>query len=232
MSDQLIVEREGLSSKDKGELQAIVSALGGTSSARMRKADLIDQIMELSSGSNDGDAEAHGANDDSESSDSESGGSESSGSESSDSESSDSEDGDVAAKDADSASTDTEANQADDDVDEGHPVGADGEPLADWEIKILAEGGKLDSGRGQRKGKQNQGKSKGDNNDQKRGNGRANSSDDDDANNRRSRRRGRGRGRDRDDAGNDPVSAEPIEVEGYLDPVSYTHLTLPTTPYV
>ncbi|MCL4151266.1 UNVERIFIED_CONTAM: hypothetical protein GTU68_041518, partial [Idotea baltica] len=33
----------------------------------------------------------------------------------------------------------------------------------------------------------------------------------------RSRRRGRGRGRDRDDAGNDPVSSEPIEVSGYLD---------------
>ena len=41
--------------------------------------------------------------------------------------------------------------------------------------------------------------------------------DDGDPNNRRSRRRGRGRGRDREDAGNDPISNDPIEVSGYLD---------------
>ena len=48
MTDQLIVERGGLAKKDKSELQAIVQALGGTSSSRARKADLIDQILELS----------------------------------------------------------------------------------------------------------------------------------------------------------------------------------------
>jgi len=48
MSDQLIVERSGLEKKEKGELQAIISALGGTSTARARKSDLIDMIMELS----------------------------------------------------------------------------------------------------------------------------------------------------------------------------------------
>ena len=47
MSDQLIVERGGLEKKDKSELQAIVSALGGSASSRARKADLIDQILEL-----------------------------------------------------------------------------------------------------------------------------------------------------------------------------------------
>ena len=52
MSDQLIVERSGLEKKEKGELQAIISALGGTSTARARKADLIDQIMELSGAAN------------------------------------------------------------------------------------------------------------------------------------------------------------------------------------
>ena len=48
MSDQLIVERGGLEKKDKSELQTIVSALGGSASSRARKAELIDQILELS----------------------------------------------------------------------------------------------------------------------------------------------------------------------------------------
>ena len=48
MTDQLIVERGGLEKKDKSELQAIVEALGGSPSSRARKADLIDQILELS----------------------------------------------------------------------------------------------------------------------------------------------------------------------------------------
>ena len=47
--------------------------------------------------------------------------------------------------------------------------------------------------------------------------GTDNDRDDADPNNRRSRRRGRNRGRDRDDAGNDPVSTEPVPVEGSLD---------------
>jgi hypothetical protein len=47
MSDQLIVERAALAKKDKGELQAIVSALGGSSTPRDRKVDLIDQILDL-----------------------------------------------------------------------------------------------------------------------------------------------------------------------------------------
>ena len=48
MTDQLIVERGGLEKKDKSELQAIVQALGGSATSRARKADLIDQILELS----------------------------------------------------------------------------------------------------------------------------------------------------------------------------------------
>ena len=48
MSDQLVVEREGLEKKDKSELQAIVSALGGRPGSRARKADLIDMILDLS----------------------------------------------------------------------------------------------------------------------------------------------------------------------------------------
>jgi transcription termination factor Rho len=41
--------------------------------------------------------------------------------------------------------------------------------------------------------------------------------DDSDPNNRRNRRRGRGRGRDREEIGNEPISAEPVPVAGYLD---------------
>ena len=48
MSDQLTVERAGLEKKDRSELQAIVAALGGSASSRARKAELIDQILELS----------------------------------------------------------------------------------------------------------------------------------------------------------------------------------------
>ncbi len=41
--------------------------------------------------------------------------------------------------------------------------------------------------------------------------------DETDPNNRRGRRRGRNRGRDRDDAGNEPISADPVPASGYLD---------------
>ncbi len=48
MSEQGIVGRADLQKKDKGELQAIVEALGGKASSRLKKADLVDQILELS----------------------------------------------------------------------------------------------------------------------------------------------------------------------------------------
>lgn len=48
MSEQGIVGRADLQKKDKGELQAIVAALGGKSTSRDRKADLIDKVLELS----------------------------------------------------------------------------------------------------------------------------------------------------------------------------------------
>jgi transcription termination factor Rho len=48
VSDQALAERLELDKKDKGELQAIVTALGGKSNSRMKKADLVDIILELS----------------------------------------------------------------------------------------------------------------------------------------------------------------------------------------
>ncbi len=41
-------DRASLEKKDKGELSTIIEALGGKSTARAKKADLIDKIMELS----------------------------------------------------------------------------------------------------------------------------------------------------------------------------------------
>ncbi|MEM7325766.1 MAG: transcription termination factor Rho [Actinomycetota bacterium] len=259
MSDQLIVEREGLEKKDKGELQTIVSALGGTSNARMRKSDLIDKILELSGAS----SAASGGGSSADVTDDAGDGPADGGEESADAgaaaetdRESDVADGDsdVADSEADDTAEEAEADSedaADGDADESvaddHPVGPDGEPLADWEIKVLEEGGQLPQPPQQRKGRnrqrgdknkqnQDQGRSQdqGRNQDQGKGQdknqdknadgksdrgGQDKNSDADevDPNNRRSRRRGRGRGRDRDDAGNDPVSNEPIEVAGYLD---------------
>ncbi|MGB5755639.1 MAG: transcription termination factor Rho, partial [Acidimicrobiales bacterium] len=97
-----------------------------------------------------------------------------------------------------------------------HPVGPDGEPLADWEIKILEEGGQLDRGQSRRNRGRNQ-RGGDNNNNAAQAEKSSGDGDDVDPNNRRSRRRGRGRGRDREDAGNDPISNDPIEVSGYLD---------------
>ncbi len=278
MSDQLIVEREGLEKKDKGELQAIVSALGGSSNARMRKADLIDQILDLSGASANAEAKsaADGADDDASSGDADpdassgdadaaeaesdagDSGTETDGGDTADSggnaaadDSADGEDGAAADTSEDASSggesgndgsssksgqrgggrgrrggsnkSGGDANGSGDDDD--HPVGPDGEPLADWEIKVLEEGGQLEKGGSRRnRGKNNQrggGNSGGNgggggdkNNAQEKNN---DGGEDIDPNNRRSRRRGRGRGRDRDDAGNDAVTNDPIEVSGYLD---------------
>ncbi len=48
MSEQGIVGRADLQKKDKSELQAIVNALGGKVTSRAKKADLVDQILEIS----------------------------------------------------------------------------------------------------------------------------------------------------------------------------------------
>ncbi len=232
MSDQLVVERQGLEKKDKAELSAIVTALGGTSNARMRKADLIDQILDLSGAT--ARAAAGGAADD---------GDEPKGEEAESTDNTDSGTKSDTKSDSDSGTKSDRANaESSNDGAEsvesknggessngsskkgstrnrkgrgGHPTGPDGEPLADWEIQVMEESG---GGSGQ---KQNSGRNtknqKNDRNNQSRNDTKSGDGDDDDEGNRRGRRRGRGRGRDREDAGNDPVSSEPVEVEGYLD---------------
>ncbi|MDH3294995.1 MAG: transcription termination factor Rho [Acidimicrobiia bacterium] len=227
MSDQLVDERQGLEKKDKTELQAIVSALGGTSNARMRKAELIDQILDLSGatarakGEESGFAEASGKDavdeDDSKATDG-------LDDDRFDTESDDSSTrGDDSAPSGESADSSNGRRSASPDRSGpgqkgDHPTGPDGEPLADWEIQVMEETGQGTGGRGRGSDRRNRNQ----NNQQKNSNqgrneARSDDDDDDDDGNRRGRRRARNRGRDREDAGNDPVSNEPVEVEGYLD---------------
>ncbi len=238
MSDQLVVEREGLEKKDKSELQAIVSALGGSAGSRARKSDLIDQILELSGAT----ARAGQAAADDETA-----------TDATDEAAPAGEAGETGDAD-DTGDAAPDEGPTDDGVDPDHPVGPDGEPLADWEVQIMEEGGNQ-GGRGSRRGndrargKRGGGSDKSDKSDKSsdRGGDRnvdkgdgakgdgskgdragrqksddggdrnAGDGDEVDPNNRRSRRRNRNRGRDRDDAGNDGVSNEPIEVQGHLD---------------
>ncbi len=239
MSDQLVEERQGLEKKDKAELQAIVSALGGTSTARMRKSELVEQILELSgakdkaaSVGNDTTAGDDTAGGDDATGDAESGSEKDAGSTSGHTTTDD------ASSDADNGSGKAESTGSGKDNKSGqrnggsrkakaganHPTGPDGEPLADWEIQVLEEsgsdsrGGRSKSGRGRDQSRQRNGN----NQNQKRADSGSNSKTDDDddgddANRRTRRGRGRGRGRDRADAGNDGVSNEPVEVQGFLD---------------
>ncbi len=276
MSDQLIVERSGLEKKDKAELQAIVSALGGRAPSRSKKAELIDQIMELSGAADQApspDAEdddapsademaADTAETDAETGDEPSEADDAAGSVADDADTT--ENGVVDATD-DEAEVDDEAEAAagsvevDADVDTGsgddakqddraeaatgrgrgrgrgrggrngngssgsgtdHPVGPDGEPLADWEVEILSENPQQ-AGQGQKGRNRNRNEAAAGGNGQGNGGGGPAGADgadgDVDPNNRKNRRRGRGRGRDRDDAGNDPVSSDPVPVQGALD---------------
>jgi transcription termination factor Rho len=270
MSDQLIVERGGLEKKDKSELQAIVSALGGSPSSRARKAELIDQIIELSqqaAPTDRGDGGTNPATGDSSSAEagpaSGEGTDEPAGNEggigsgnqpdTDESFAPSGFDGGAEADAAEATPADSDSSDAPDAAgrqgaakggrnqrssrsgrrsrSDQHPVGPDGEPLADWEIE-LADGDQPSDGPNQKGGGRNKDRKR-DNNAAKDANNRdggkdANNRDgakDDnrgggnevDPNNRRSRRRGRGRGRDRDDAGNDPISTEPVPVAGSLD---------------
>ncbi len=263
MSDQLIVEREGLEKKDKSELQAIVSALGGSANARMRKSDLIDKILDLSgasaaaegadSSTGSDDATADGGDTPEDTADEAAGDDSPATARTTDTGGDVEDGGGEAAEDSGETADTGEQGGGADDSDAGdagsstgeaengrssrsrrggrgrkggkdssaeggdtadHPVGPGGEPLADWEIKILEEGGQLDKGQSRRNRGKNQ---RAENNPPQADKNSGEGGDEVDANNRRSRRRGRGRGRDRDDAGNDPITNDPIEVSGHLD---------------
>ena len=270
MSDQLVVEREGLEKKDKSELQAIVSALGGAASSRARKSELIDQILELSGATARATPEADDVaptEEQTSPSDADTDGEAGADGEAA----TDEADPDQA---ADGAGPEPEPDGEADDAGEAtvgeadgpasgeetgggrsrrsgrnrpdHPLGPDGEPLADWEIQVMEEGGGASAdgknsrrrnrgkqgdrnGKGHQDDKAREDKAKddaanhdrsdkgGDKGDTDGGEAKGGEGDDVDPNNRRSRRRNRNRNRDRDDAGNDGVSNEPVQVEGYLD---------------
>ncbi len=264
MSDQLVEERQGLEKKDKAELQAIVSALGGTTTARMRKAELVEQILELSGATaraasdgpkgeeGDGDDKAGGGDTTTGSSPSSDEEASSNGSDSStkvsggiDSKSDGGRSGSPRGRNDGNRNDQNRGSgnrngggSKDSDVDADHPIGPDGEPLADWEIQVLEEtggdnrgGGRSKTGRAGRnqpRGRErerndnSQNQNKSDSNQSATNNPNAvnkpDDGDDVDDGNRRARRgRSRGRGRDRSDAGSDGVSTEPVEVQGYLD---------------
>jgi transcription termination factor Rho len=296
VSDQLIVEREGLEKKDKSELQTIVAALGGTATTRMRKSELIDMILDLSGATARADQAApddeadieNPADDDAATADTSDDSAESRSDTADDSTGraesrSDTADDSTGRAESRSDTADDSTGRADDptggaangtaeerpeqkaevttksarDRRQGgrtqgssrrssskHPVGPDGEPLADWEIQVLEEsdgdspgraragndrnqrgrnrnGGSDGGGRstgGRSNPKDNRSDTKQGGNQQNKQDSKQNGKNNDDETeqgNRRQRRRNRGRGRD--DAGDDAVSDESISVEGYLD---------------
>ncbi|MGA1362359.1 MAG: transcription termination factor Rho [Ilumatobacteraceae bacterium] len=213
------LEKSALESKDKDQLIAIAEALGVKTTARASKAVLVEKILEKTgAGSAPAPAETPAPRQD---------------------------DGERAPR----------SNQGDrkpaasDDAEPKVYLGADGEPLADWEIELATHEGRLDElptagsqqGRDNRsQGDRRQGdRSQGDRNqgDRNQGErrqggdrqGQHNQQRDWDAEggrNGRNRRRRRGRGgRDEGpqgddrfgDEGDEPVSTEPVQVEGYLD---------------
>jgi transcription termination factor Rho len=251
MSDQLIAERGGLEKKDKSELQAIVEALGGSASSRARKADLIDQIIELSqqvpdAPSADG-AEGPSAAAGSETDNGGKGGAGGTGRSEPESVPAAADAGadrgahiaaerpaarrrqQKATTRGDKGSAKADAPDDDSTISETHPVGPDGEPLADWEVELAddqpSSGGanrprqQTDRNRGDSNADNRNGDAKSDTKTDTKTDAKSDTRADNDVDpaNRRSRRRGRGRGRDRDEAGNDPVSAEPVPVSGILD---------------
>ncbi len=272
MSDQLIVEREGLEKKDKSELQTIVAALGGTATTRMRKSELIDMILDLSGATARVDQAAPDDTVDTEApvdDNAATAGTSDDNAESRPNTAGDKADDSTGRADAPTGgaangtgedrperkaevTTKSEGDRRQGGRGQGssrrssskHPVGPDGEPLADWEIQVLEEsdgdspgrpragndrnqrgrnrnggsdgGGRSTSGRSTAKDNRSDARQGG--NQQNKQDSKQNGKDNDDETepgNRRQRRRNRGRGRD--DAGDDAVSDESISVEGYLD---------------
>ncbi|MFM8794785.1 MAG: transcription termination factor Rho, partial [Acidimicrobiales bacterium] len=207
------LEKSALESKDKDQLIAIAEALGVKTTARASKAALVEKILEKT-GAGSAPAEVPAARQD----------------------------------DDERQSRNNQGDHkpaAEDDAEPKVYLGADGEPLADWEIELASHEGRLDelptagsqSGRGnrnqgeRRQGDRNQGERR-QGSDRQGGDrqGQHNQQRDWDGEggrNGRNRRRRRGRGgRDEgpqgddrfgDEGGDEPVSTEPVQVEGYRD---------------
>ena len=203
------LEKSALESKDKDQLLAIAAALGIKTSGRAAKATLVDKILEKT-GATDAPAEKPARSDkparNGEASDHD--------------DADDSDDIQAAVRHAAKAVTASDEPTV--------YLGADGEPLAEWEIELAQHEGRLgelktQSGGQQRGDRSDRGQRQGGQNQQRQGDweeGRGG------RNNRNRRRRGRN-GRDEGPQGDDRydnadgqqdnVSNEPVAVEGYLD---------------
>ena len=243
------LEKSALESKDKDQLMAIAGALGVKAGARDSKATLVDKILEKT-GANDAPAapaprgRAPRNEEPAEESDSDD---ERPAREPRGSRNDRGDRGDRAPRDEQSSNESSEPVVY---------VGADGEPLAEWEIELAQHEGRTgelkQQGAGQGRGQRNDRGDRGDRPErgprqqnqnqgqrqQGQGNRQQNPNQgprqqqgegDWDARGGRNSRRRRGRnGRDegpqgedrfesRDDVSNEPISTEPVKVEGYLD---------------
>ena len=211
------LEKSALESKDKDQLLAIAAALGVKTSGRASKTTLVEKILEKTgvseaqteSGSARSEKPTRGARTDARTHDDES-----------------SENG--------SAPSTTGAAASNEPI---VYIGADGEPLAEWEIELAQHEGRLDElqtasspsqgrsdrgDRGPRQGGHHQ-QRQGGQNQQRQGDWEEGRGGRNNRNRRRRGRNGRDEGPQGDDryesfeGGNEPVSNEPVQVEGYLD---------------
>ena len=191
--DSTQLDREGLEGKDRDELTTIATALGGKPGSRARKAEIVDLILDLGSGSgsNGSTAEAAGAD-----------------------ASADEEppaEWEVAAADEEAAEVE-EAAEIEKDVEKEE---SDAVKAADAEAsKEPDQEGGRDGGDRQGRNQQNrQGQGQGRNQQNRGDRGQGGQNDGAELGNRRRRRRGR----DRDQGPEEPWDGEPVDVEGYLD---------------
>jgi transcription termination factor Rho len=193
------LSRSKLEQKDRAELAAIVEAMGGKAGSRAKKADLVDQVLELAGAGN--------------------------GASSSDGSPAPERAAAATAAEAPSSPTAPAPPSSSAGTTDTGTASAPEEPPAEWEIAVAAETAADTEDRSERAANDaEQGQHGGP---QPREGGFQGQRDDAEPGNRRRRRRGRDRDRDRDRQGGGPqqpqqqddipYTGEPVEVEGYLD---------------
>jgi transcription termination factor Rho len=229
------LEKSALESKDKDQLMAIAEALGVKAPARASKATLVEKILEKTGvGSSPAPAKKAGrpakteeVADDADEKPAREPRNNDRGSRNNNGERNNNSDSEESAKPS------------------NEPIvylGDDGEPLAEWEIELAQHEGRLDELKTAGGGQRNDRGDRGDRGPRQQGQGQQNQNrhqnqnrqqgqqggdwEEGGRNSRRRRRRGRNgrdegpQGDDRYDAGgdqNEPISMDPVKVEGYLD---------------
>ena len=218
------LEKSALESKDKDQLMAIAAALGVKTSGRASKTTLVEKILEKT-GVSEAQADATPARaEKSARGEKPVRGARAGG------RASTSDDDDAPSENGDRSGATQSAEPI-------VYIGADGEPLAEWEIELAQHEGRLgelqtaqssgqsrgDRGdRGPRQGGQNQ-QRQGGQNQQRQGDWEEGRNSRNNRNRRRRGRNGRDEGPQGDDryesfeGGNEQVSNDPVPVEGYLD---------------